>query len=60
MSHVLPLCVEVCCSFKREYEIKLKPDARPYALHTARTVSLPLCTKVKEELDKMESLGVIS
>ena len=55
-----PSLFEGLGTFKREYEIKLKSDARPYALHTACTVSLPLRTKVKEELDKMESLGVIS
>ena len=39
------------------YEIKLKPDAQPHAVFTARTVSIPLH---KKELDHMESLGVIS
>ena len=47
-------------TFKCSYEIKLKPDAQPHAVFTARTVSLPLRKKVKEELDCMESLGVIS
>ena len=33
-----------------EYEIKMQPDARPFALSTARNVPLPLRPKVKEEL----------
>ena len=47
-------------TFKREYEIKLKQNAQPHALYTARTVSLPLRKQVKEELNRMESLGVIT
>ena len=47
-------------TFKREYEIKLKPNAQPHALYTARTVSLPLRKRVKEELNRMKSLGVIT
>ena len=43
-----------------EYEIRLKPGAAPYCLFTPRYVSLPLRPKVKEEFDRMESIGVIS
>lgn len=43
-----------------EYEIKMQPDARPFALSTARNVPLPLRPKVKEELSRMEDMGVIS
>ena len=43
-----------------EYTIKLKPGAKPYSLFTPRHVPLPLRPKVKEELEKMESMGVIS
>ena len=43
-----------------EYEIKLKPDAKPHNLCTPRFVPLPLREKVRQELDRMESLGVIS
>ena len=43
-----------------EYEIKLKPDAKPYSLCTPRHVPLPLRPKVAEELNKMEEMGVIS
>ena len=42
------------------YEIKLKPNAKPCALFTPRNVLLPLWKKVREELTRMESLGVIS
>ena len=37
-----------------EYKIKLKEDAAPYALSAPRRVAIPLRTKVKEELDRME------
>ena len=40
--------------------IKLKEDAKPYALHTPRNVPIPLRGEVLDELNQMESLGVIS
>ena len=43
-----------------EYMICLKEDARPHALHTPRNVPLPLRDKIREELDRMEEMGVIS
>lgn len=43
-----------------EYEIQLKDNAVPYSLCTPRNVPLPLRDKVREELQRMESLGVIS
>eukprot|EP00731_Ephydatia_muelleri_P006180 Em0003g428a len=43
-----------------EYSIKLRPNAKPYALSTPRNIPLPLRSKVKEELAKMEKSGVIS
>jgi len=43
-----------------DYEIKLQSNARPYALHTARQVPIPLRQKVEKELLRMQSMGVIS
>ena len=43
-----------------EHYIKLRPDAKPYALFTPRNIPLPLRPKVSEELDTMEKAGVIS
>lgn len=43
-----------------EYEIKLKDDAKPYSLLAPRRIPLPQLPKVKEELTRMESMGVIS
>ena len=47
-------------SLGEEYEIQLKEETKPFSLHTARNVPLPLRTKVHEELRRMESIGVIS
>lgn len=46
--------------FPRSFKIQLNPDAKPFALFTPRAVPIPLRKQVKEELDRMESLGVIS
>ena len=43
-----------------EYDIKLKEGAVPYCLYTPRNVPIPLQEKVKEELQRMEAMGVIS
>ena len=43
-----------------EYEIKVCSNAKPYALHTARQVPIPLRHKVEKELNHMQSMGVIS
>ena len=43
-----------------EFSIKLKPGSTPFALTTPRRVLLPLMKKVKAELQRMETLGVIS
>ena len=43
-----------------EYCISLKEGARPYSLHSPRNVPIPLRSKVEEELNRMEEMGVIS
>ena len=40
--------------------IKLKPNATPHCVYTARNIPIPYFEKVKLELTKMESSGVIS
>lgn len=46
-------------NIQRAYHIKLKPNAVPFSLKTPRRIPLPLMGKVKEELQRMEELGVI-
>lgn len=41
-------------------KIQLKDGATPYALYTPRRVPIPLRAKVKDELTRMENLGVIT
>ena len=43
-----------------EYTIQVKDGAVPHALFTPRNVPIPLREKVKEELGRMETMGVIS
>ena len=43
-----------------EYNIKLKEGAVPYCLYTPTNVPIPLQEKVKEKLQRMEAMGVIS
>ena len=45
---------------KDEYEIRIRPDAKPYSLFSARRIPIPMWDKVKTELQKMEAIGVIS
>ena len=47
-------------TFEGEFEIHLHPDAQPFVLHTPRNIPLPLRKKFKDELKRMESLGMIS
>ena len=42
------------------YTIKLKEGAVPYSLFTPRNVAIPLREKVKTELNRMETNGIIS
>ena len=43
-----------------EYSIQVKERAVPYSLCTPRNVPLQLRDKVREELERMESMGMIS
>ena len=40
--------------------MKINPDATPYAFHSPHHISLPLHKKVKAELERLQSLGVIT
>ena len=42
------------------YVIKLSQNAKPHAIYTPKTIALPMRVKAQEELEKMESMGVIS
>ena len=42
-----------------EYKIQLDSEATPYAVHAPRRVPLPLLGKVKEELNRLQTQGVI-
>ncbi|KAL1436229.1 hypothetical protein MTO96_049857 [Rhipicephalus appendiculatus] len=44
---------------KTEYSIKVKNDAKPYAVTYPRRVPLPLLPLVKKELKRMEDMGVV-
>ena len=43
-----------------KYQIQLKEGTVPYAIYTPRHVAIPLRGKVREELERMEAVGVIS
>ena len=45
---------------KGRYQIELEEGAKPYSVSTPRRVPIPLLSRVKEELQRMENLGVIS
>ena len=42
------------------YTIKLSEGAKPFSLHVPRQVAVPLMEAVKQELNRMEQLGVIA
>ncbi|UYV66794.1 hypothetical protein LAZ67_4002872 [Cordylochernes scorpioides] len=42
------------------YEIKLKPGAKPYAVHTPRRVPIPLMEKLKTRLEELEKARIIA
>ena len=42
-----------------EYSIKLQEGAKPFALTVPRRVAIPLMKQVKDEIERMEQLGVI-
>ena len=42
-----------------EYEIQLKPNPQPFAFTSPRRIPLPMKSKVKAEIARMEKLGVI-
>ncbi|UYV65612.1 K02A2.6-like [Cordylochernes scorpioides] len=42
------------------YEIKLKPGAKPYAVHTPRRVPIPLMENLKTRLEELEKAGIIA
>ena len=46
-------------SLDAPYTIKLKEGAKPYTLYAPRNISFALCDKVRDELHRMESMGVI-
>ena len=45
---------------EQPYKIELQDDATPFALATPRRVATPLMKPVKQELDRMEGMGVIT
>ena len=42
-----------------EYEIQLTPNAPPFAITSPRRIPIPMKSKVKAEIARMEKLGVI-
>ena len=56
----LPTSFSGLGTFKGDFEIHLKPNARQVALYTPRKLSFPLHKSVQKVLRHMETLGVIS
>lgn len=55
-----PKLCSVLGILQQPYTIKLKSGAVPFCVKTPRRIPLPLVSPVKEELQCMEALGVIS
>lgn len=53
-------CKWLLGKFGEPYDIVLSVDAKLYALLTPRRVPYPLRKKVKQKLECMESIGIIS
>ena len=47
-------------TLKNKYDIRVKPDTKPFSLSTSRDVPIPLHAKVQAELEYIQSLNVIS
>lgn len=47
-------------TFPGEYHLQLQENAKPFALSSPRRVPIPLYEKTKQELQRMEDIGVIS
>ena len=57
---MFPILFKGLGNLGKPYKIRLRPDAKPFALYTPRCVPLPLWTKVKTEVERMDSLSVIT
>lgn len=55
-----PALFEGLSKLQGNYTIQLQEGAKPFALSTPRRVAIPLPKPVKQELQRMEQLGVIA
>ena len=60
MEQLFPQLFTGLGKIEQEYTIKLREGAQPFSLNTPRRVPIPLMQQVRNELDRMERLGVIS
>jgi hypothetical protein len=58
--NMYPKLFEGLGEIEGEYEIKLKPNAQPFALNVPRKLPFPMFDKTKNEIDRMLQMGVIS
>ena len=54
-----PQLFERLGEMETSHKIELQVNAEPYAIQYPRRVAVPLLPKVKKELDRLETLGVI-